>query len=324
MVNSVQLLTFCIANFFEFLLAMLLSVTDVLERGLRYMFSGNALDWKSREKRELIFHKHYGSSPLVIASMWYDLVNTDIVNPHIQMSKKDKERGFKMFITAHFFLWSYPKNYEMLASRFGICQDYARGAHLWIWIERVAYLERKVIFRPKELDDPESEIFGTSTDGVDFPGWETKHATLPVDRGMCSQKLNNCAWKYQIALAVHKPQCVGIFGPRRGGEDDKTMLEKSGLLQEIKEGKLLIVDGGYTNEANADKLSWPNPQDSKEVQNFKSRARLRHETFNGRLKNFRALRDTFRHGKDKHKLVLTAVAVTVQYQMNNGSPIYTA
>ena len=115
-------------------------------------------------------------------------------------------------------------------------------------------------------------------------GNETCHTSSR--HGMCSQKLKHCTWKYQIALAVHRPLCVGIYGPLRGGEDDKTMLENSGLLQKIKAGKLLIVDGGYSNEANADKLSWPNPQDSKKLQNFKSRARLRHETFNGRLKNF--------------------------------------
>ena len=225
------------------------------------MFNGNGLDWKSREKRELIFHKHYGSSPLVLATMWYDLINTDILKPELKMSKKDKERGFKKFMTAHFFLWAYPKNCEMLASRFDICQDYARGTHVWIWIERIAYLEGEVIFWPKELDDPREAIFGTSTDGVDFAAWETKHATLPVDTDMCSQKLKHCAWKYQIALAVHMPQCVGIFGPRRGGECDRTMLEKSGLLKKIKAGKILIVDGGYSNENNADKLSWPNQQD---------------------------------------------------------------
>jgi hypothetical protein len=59
-----------------------------------------------------------------------------------------------------------------------------------------------------------------------------------------------------------------------------------------------------------------------ELYRFKSRARLRHETFNGRIKHFASLRDTFRHGEEKHRLAFEAICVTVQYQMENGKPLY--
>jgi hypothetical protein len=64
---------------------------------------------------------------------------------------------------------------------------------------------------------------------------------------------------------------------------------------------------------------------SKELEKFKRRARLRHETFNGRLKCFGSLSaQTFRHGIDMHKFVFEANIVTVQYQVDNGSPIFAA
>jgi hypothetical protein len=64
---------------------------------------------------------------------------------------------------------------------------------------------------------------------------------------------------------------------------------------------------------------------SKELEKFKSRAWLRHETFNGRLKCFGSLSpQRFRHGIDKHKFVFEAIVVTVQYQMDNVSPIFAA
>jgi hypothetical protein len=69
-------------------------------------------------------------------------------------------------------------------------------------------------------------------------------------------------------------------------------------------------------------FSTPNPMDSKKLQNFKSRARLRQETFNGRLKTFCSLSALFQHGFNKHKFVVEAVVVIVQYQMDNGSPIF--
>jgi hypothetical protein len=38
---------------------------------------------------------------------------------------------------------------------------------------------------------------------------------------------------------------------------------------------------------------------------------------------FKCLSDTFRQGMDIHKFAFEAVCVTFQYQMDDGSPIYT-
>jgi hypothetical protein len=62
--------------------------------------------------------------------------------------------------------------------------------------------------------------------------------------------------------------------------------------------------------------------DSKELKKLKTRSRLRHESFNGRIKAFGILQNKFRHGFEKHGFALEAVVVIVQYQMDNGSPIY--
>ena len=107
-----------------------------------------------------------------------------------------------------------------------------------------------------------------------------------------------------------------------GGVKKKNMLEDSGLLEKLKKGKRAICDRGYIKDANKDKLSWPNLHDTPAVNNFKSRARLRHESFNGRLKFFSILKDTFRQSLAKHQFAFEAVVVIVQYQMDNGSPIF--
>jgi hypothetical protein len=84
------------------------------------------------------------------------------------------------------------------------------------------------------------------------------------------------------------------------------------------------VDRGYRTgiEDEQGMFSFPDNMDSKELNNFKSWARLRQETFNGRLKFFCSLSDVFRHGFDKHTFVFEAIVVIVQYQMDNGSEIY--
>jgi hypothetical protein len=43
---------------------------------------------------------------------------------------------------------------------------------------------------------------------------------------------------------------------------------------------------------------------------------------NGRLCNFKILQDKFWHGMKHRKIAFKAVAVIVQYQMGNGSPLF--
>ena len=115
---------------------------------------------------------------------------------------------------------------------------------------------------------------------------------------------------------------VHIYGPARGGLHDSTMLHESGVLNMLKKGKFVICDRGYIDQKLKDKLSWPNPQDVPVVNNFKSRARLRHETFNGRIRHFNILSEIFHHGSVKHGPAFEAVVGLMQYQMENGSPLF--
>jgi hypothetical protein len=140
---------------------------------------------------------------------------------------------------------------------------------------------------------------------------------------MCSHKFNHAALKYEIAMCIFKPKCVWINGPFRGGENDMVIF-RSGLKAKIQPGKLVVADRGYRTSRPDERpiMSTPNELDSKELGNFKSRARARHETFNGRLKFFGCLGNTFRHGVEKHKFVFEAVCVIVQYQMDNGAEIF--
>ena len=69
-------------------------------------------------------------------------------------------------------------------------------------------------------------------------------------------------------------------------------------------------------------LSLPSSLDSKKFNRFKSRAHLRLKTLNGRIKNFKVLSEMFRYNQRKFAVAFEAVVVIVQYQMDNGSPIF--
>ena len=54
----------------------------------------------------------------------------------------------------------------------------------------------------------------------------------------------------------------------------------------------------------------------------KKRVRARHETFNGRLKAFSALKQVFRHDLFKHKIFFQAIVAIVHIQLENGHPLF--
>jgi hypothetical protein len=92
--------------------------------------------------------------------------------------------------------------------------------------------------------------------------------------------------------------------------------------------KKVITDRVYGSKAEPEdhiKLVLPNPLDNKELTNSKSCVRARHESFNGRLKVYRLLSDTYHHRAANHVHVFEAVFVTaVQYQMDNGTKLFAA
>jgi len=55
---------------------------------------------------------------------------------------------------------------------------------------------------------------------------------------------------------------------------------------------------------------------------MQARVRSRHETLNGRLKNWGILQQVFRHDISLHGSVFRACAVLTQLMLENGEPLY--
>ena len=193
-------------------------------------------------------------------------------------------------------------------------------------MEKIAALDTKKIQWTFCLDDPNAAAFIVMVDGTDFQIWEPKHPTLPVNKQYCLHKFKHGTLYYGIALSlsVHTGKCVLISNPYPGGVHNMTIF-REGLKQKIAPGKLVIVNQGYKSQkSDKQMMSMPNSLDSKAVAKFKSRARCRQESYNGRLKNFAILSKTYRHSLEKHKYVLQAIAVMLQVQMDNGACLFEA
>ena len=129
----------------------ILSPSDVMQKGLGYIGIGREQQAKMSLKVKVEdFKAHYGSSPLVIANIWYDLCHTSIEEAHLD-EKETYEKGFKQYMLAHFHLWSYPKNVNLMKTRFNICMRYLEGKELWYWPKKIGALKNKKIVWSSDL-----------------------------------------------------------------------------------------------------------------------------------------------------------------------------
>lgn len=193
-----------------------------------------------------LFTALYGSKPIVVADMWGNLCSTQIPGALLTASEKT-HHGFKLFLMANYFLWTYPRNARLMEVHFGpIPEKDTRGEPFWKWIKKIqAMLPTKIHWLPR-LDDPNCETFIVSIDGTDCRTNEPRnHPLFNIDKRMYSDKFHHAAWKYEIAVALYEDKIVWVNGPFKGGTHDLTMLREGGLLNKIQPGKMGFTNRGY-------------------------------------------------------------------------------
>jgi hypothetical protein len=187
---------------------------------------------------------------------------------------------------------------------------------------------RKIPWDPS-LGDPDGSPFIGTIDGTDCKIWEPKHPLFNQDKTYSSVKFKHAGLKYELIMCLIHGRCLWISGPFKCGTHDLTVfrLGFKRIMLNLP-GKMLIGDSIYKPSAakypeEVGMFAPPSSLDSQLLAKWKSRARCRHETFNGRLKFFQILSETFR-GTDHqmHQAAFEAVAVIVTYQMENGSPVF--
>jgi DDE superfamily endonuclease len=163
-----------------------------------------------------------------------------------------------------------------------------------------------------------------SLDGIHCPVIEPTE----FDPEMCSPKLNHAAYAYEIGVSTRRSAIIWVNGPFKAGTyTDIKIFREKGLMQQMPNGKKAIADKGYNGEPTF--LATPNRMDSQILKKFKRRSRARHESLNARLKNFKCLSHTWRHGsllgddRDlKHQAAFEAVCVIAQYDMEIGKGLF--
>jgi len=255
------------------------------------------------------FRASFGAGPAACSAIFRDLQTTAIADARI-----NKPNSF-YFVVAMNWLAAYRKESKM-AGFFHSDEKTLRN-HIWKYVKAIAALKgEKIVW---DIDH-NPETFLISVDGVHFRVYEPRNQPSAK---WCSYKFNSAGLAYEIGLSIYHSKVVWINGPFHASVHDLTIYQKpNGLKSKMPAGKKAVADRGYVGEAGARNLSMRNTFDSKAVRDFKRRVRARHENFNARLKSFQILDGCFRHGVKKHKTVFEAVCVIVQYDMENGHPLF--
>jgi hypothetical protein len=294
---------------------LILTDDEVLSEGLQFVGFNESRQARVKKTTNVQrFKEHYGSIPRVYAQLWEDLQTTTITEAQVVGNKKH----FKYFMGAVHFLTVYPTEGQR-AGIFKRCETNCREWG-WTYLQKISALKAHKISWPANWTaGNDLPYFLLSVDGTHCSYHELKHPVLPYDPQMYSHKTNKPGLAYEVALSLHESKVVSVRGPFKASVHDKTMFNAH-LRDLIPDGCMGIADRGYRG---ADKLSTPNRYDTQDLSTFKRRARARQEAFFTRIKRFAAVRDQFRHKDlEKHQWTFESACVIVQYQFENGSPLY--
>jgi DDE superfamily endonuclease len=244
----------------------------------------------------------------------------DIQNPALAGSKTISRPNPCHLLLALRLLKKYPSKYDLAA--FGGCTEKTSLERGWRYVDAIHALKEHKIKWIFDDVDAYPEMYVASVDGVHCQIWEPQ--TVPSSTWY-SKKFNKAGLTYEIGVAIYHNNIVWINGPFPAGENDKKVFDKpDGLAAKLKEGQQVIGDEGY--RGCPEKASTRNTFDAPEIKDYKRRVKARHETVNSRLKAFAILNQKFRTTGNsrltKHKAAFEACSVIIQFELENGSPLF--
>jgi len=303
---------------------IMVSSTSILLQGLRLVaFSddrinnvkGNPVISKTNMRR---FKAHFGADPIVLLTIWNDLHTTANLPANHDPADTNTRLSVKGLLQAMHFLYSYKTEIE----REAIFDEPPKifRKECWYHLERVQALKSEKIVFPDSFGD---DIWVMSVDGTNCAINEPTHPTFSQDKTYFSHKHKRSGLTYELGIHLYESKLIWMKGPIPAGQnnDKGIFIEEGGLKDKLVAiGKRALGDKIYNGHPA--QCSTFNAYDSAAVKMFKSRAQMRHEQFNGMLKEHAALDSRFRHGEAKFKVCFEAAAVVCQYRLENGEPLF--
>jgi hypothetical protein len=173
----------------------------------------------------------------------------------------------------------------------------------------------QIIWENRNIDLRDGQICRVTVDGTDF-GIEEP---TPFSAMWFSHKLNRAGLRYEIGITIQTGDLVWINGPYPCGDWPDLRIARNGICDELDPGEKYLGDGGYRDGNQwAETPNGLNDHDQRQ----KQMARARHETMNGRFKQWNILKAIFRHNIAKHGAAFRAIACITQLSIQYGERLF--
>ena len=306
---------------------LILTGAEILEHGLLLLgWTVEQLNRKSKkrhEKQAAWFQAEFGASHHVVAQIFGDLQTTEIPAAQIHCATK---LDLDHLLFALHFLKVYPTE-DQRQNRWHFSDRYLRD-NGWDMLLRIQALKATKIKWPTAAEIGDNIWIGT-VDGTHIRTQEPTHPELPKDKQAFSYKNHAAGLSYEIVVSLWESRIIWMNGPFPASTNDATIFAMPGGLKEKLEGtgRRLIADRGYTG--HRDFISTMNSHDSPEVSKLKTRARLRQEGVNSKIKTLKVADSARFHHRGKHvdgqpkfKICFEAAVVVTQYKMEITEPLF--
>lgn len=306
--------------------ALILTATEILQHGLDLLgWTDGQLDRESKnrlEKHAAWFTSDFGASHHVVAQIFYDLQTTDIQAARIHSATME---DLDHLLFALHFLKVYPTEGQR-QNKWHKCDKTLRE-NGWDLLLRLQALKATKIVWPDAAEIGDNVWIGT-VDGTHVKTIEPSHPDFPKDPKAFSYKNQAAGLSYEIAVSLWESRIIWINGPFLASVHDTTIFAMPGGLKEKLQGTglRLIADRGYSGH---DEVSIMSSRDTPEVSKAKTRARMRQEGVNAKIKTLRCTDSgRFRHtgnhrdGQSKFKICFEAAVVVTQYKMEITEPLF--
>lgn len=158
------------------------------------------------------------------------------------------------------------------------------------------------------LKNSNSRHMHVSLDGTDFRIREPQ----PFNKKWYSHKFLAAGVRYELGISIGQGEIVWASGGLPCGEWPDLKIAKDLYLKVVANKEVTLADKGYRF-----KKFFKNPSNA-----YEKRILARHETLNGRLKEFEILGGRFRNSLKKHPVVFRAIVNVVQVSITNGENLF--
>lgn len=160
----------------------------------------------------------------------------------------------------------------------------------------------KILWENRLVNDNGSRCKIT-VDGTDFRIQEPR----PFNTRWFTKKFKGPGVRHEVGIAIQTGWIVWINGPFPCGEWPDLKIALTDLVYMFEGDERAVADGGYRGHPIYFDTPW-RVLDNIYQSSRKALARARHETINRRIKQWRCMKEQWRHGLEKHGLAFHAIA----------------